>query len=372
MKKAALFIFVVFSLIFVQNPIFAQEKTMDDLYVYRLKNRVELNWIIPESSKDKSALVTFTINDEGDILYAEITKSSGDKAFDASALASIYKAAPFERLPECTDDTTPTFEIFFSSKTMLVQRIDEISKTNSYGDTLLNNNPDLTYTSYFNNLQDRVKSNWNPTIYQTDKVATMVFNINKDGSISDLHLIRSSGDTGFDTEAIKSINNSKPFDIFPDDIEENFIKVQFSFYFNALRSAQSNTYATSCCLANDSSKLITDYENYKNKLETILNNSLPQDRYYRKKGILLTITIDKNGSIANLVVKKPSKNQKFDKKIISIVKKCPFPSIPNSLNTKYLTFDYGVSTQKNTYSIFNINFWGRLTGKELKSDCIWN
>lgn len=66
-----------------------------------LRDKVQENWIYPQGLKDNkiSVIVSIKIERSGKLLEVSVEKSSGNKAFDASLLTAIKKAAPFPPLP---------------------------------------------------------------------------------------------------------------------------------------------------------------------------------------------------------------------------------------------------------------------------------
>lgn len=66
-----------------------------------IRDKVQDNWIYPEGLKDDkiSVIVSIKIARTGKLLDVSVEKSSGDKAFDASLLKAVKKAAPFPPLP---------------------------------------------------------------------------------------------------------------------------------------------------------------------------------------------------------------------------------------------------------------------------------
>lgn len=66
-----------------------------------IRDKVQDNWIYPDGLKDDkiSVIVSIKIARTGKLLDVSVEKSSGDKAFDASLLKAVKKAAPFPPLP---------------------------------------------------------------------------------------------------------------------------------------------------------------------------------------------------------------------------------------------------------------------------------
>lgn len=70
------------------------------LYTQQLQKRVQESWIVTEKRPGLVASVSFKIQPDGDVQEVELTKSSGDGAFDQSVLRAVRKAAPFPPPPQ--------------------------------------------------------------------------------------------------------------------------------------------------------------------------------------------------------------------------------------------------------------------------------
>ena len=77
-------------------------KLQHDTYVADLDTHIKKNWEVPEwlAKKDYKAQVRVKIDDRGNILSRQITKSSGNPNYDDAVLAAIDKSAPFPPPPE--------------------------------------------------------------------------------------------------------------------------------------------------------------------------------------------------------------------------------------------------------------------------------
>jgi protein TonB len=79
--------------------------TTHSQYVGGLRTHLERHKINPRTNLIGTAVVRFKINATGQLLKREIVTSSGKKALDDAALASIEKSAPFPKMPEGLSDT---------------------------------------------------------------------------------------------------------------------------------------------------------------------------------------------------------------------------------------------------------------------------
>lgn len=80
-------------------------------YFSLIRDRVQENWIYPESFENKkvSVIVSIRIGKDGELLKSWVEKSSGSSQFDDSLLKAVRKASPFPPLPEdFTEDILET------------------------------------------------------------------------------------------------------------------------------------------------------------------------------------------------------------------------------------------------------------------------
>ena len=68
-------------------------------YLGKLRNHLEKHKINPRTQFVGTAVVEFTVGANGEIASRRISKSSGSKALDEAAMASIERAAPYPPIP---------------------------------------------------------------------------------------------------------------------------------------------------------------------------------------------------------------------------------------------------------------------------------
>ena len=68
---------------------------------------------------------------------------------------------------------------------------------------------------YMRGVQRKVKSNLVINGISDTQRATITFNIDKSGKVSEIKLVKSSGNTAFDTQTLKAIEKSSPFTPLP-------------------------------------------------------------------------------------------------------------------------------------------------------------
>lgn len=93
-----------------RNP---NSRADNEAYAKLLSQRVHATWSSPKVSKNMDVVVSITINKQGQLAQATISKSSGNKIVDDAGLAAVRRAAPFAPLPDSCGERlviTYTFE----------------------------------------------------------------------------------------------------------------------------------------------------------------------------------------------------------------------------------------------------------------------
>lgn len=115
--------------------------------------------------------------------------------------------------------------VCFSSPTVVCAT--EINNSNKEKINPVINNVD--FDSYIKTLERKIKNNWNPPKNKQDLRAVAVFKMNKDGTISEIKILKTSYDENFDNAAIVAIYNSSPFRALPTKFKGDSITIQFTF-----------------------------------------------------------------------------------------------------------------------------------------------
>ena len=77
------------------------EQELVDAVGYEIERAVELNWSRPPSARrGMQAILRVSLVPTGGLTSVDIVESSGDSAFDRSAMQAVQKAAPFDAVRE--------------------------------------------------------------------------------------------------------------------------------------------------------------------------------------------------------------------------------------------------------------------------------
>jgi TonB family protein len=77
-------------------------KIQEQTYRGNLKRHVNSFWSLPQYLRDRGyqTLVNIKVDAQGNIVKAEMTKSSGSQAYDEMVMAAVYKSSPVPAPPE--------------------------------------------------------------------------------------------------------------------------------------------------------------------------------------------------------------------------------------------------------------------------------
>ena len=129
-----------------------------------------------------------------------------------------------------------TFIILFALNSSFVVAKILNSKQNSENKVIETQQIDNSIQQYMDNMQHTVKANWNPkTNSENSTRVVLKYRIHKNGEISNIEVLKSSGDKQMDETAIEAVKKSSPLAELPDALQENYVDVNFSFDYNIFR-----------------------------------------------------------------------------------------------------------------------------------------
>jgi TonB family protein len=180
--------------------------------------------------------------------------------------------------------------------------------------------------------QQRVRENWSHLIPESSErkkgnVAIQLA-LHKDGSISAMKLVLSSGDIALDRPAWDSITESKPFPALPSDYTPSYLGVRFRFYYNPDKSESD--------LAIAKPGTVGEVASDPRVISQVDPEFSEQARKAKFQGLcVLSIIVEPDGTPSNIRVSS-SLGMGLDEKAIEAVKKWRFqPSIKDGHPARY-------------------------------------
>ncbi len=92
-------------------------------------------------------------------------------------------------------------------------------------------NPDM-FKNYMYRMQTKIKSNWNPPSQDVSRGVTLLYTINRDGTLKKYKVLKSSGVKELDDAAIEALKKSFPSEPLPEGFGGKSVDVQFTFDYN--------------------------------------------------------------------------------------------------------------------------------------------
>lgn len=96
---------------------------------------------------------------------------------------------------------------------------------------LMEQNPDI-FKGYMYRMQKNIKSNWNPPSQEVSRGVTILYTINRDGTLKKYKVLKSSGVKELDDAAVEALIKSFPFEPLPEGFGGKSVDVQFTFDYN--------------------------------------------------------------------------------------------------------------------------------------------
>ncbi|BAU63098.1 unknown protein [Stanieria sp. NIES-3757] len=82
---------------------------------------------------------------------------------------------------------------------------------------------------YFDEIRRRVKRNWQPVSPGQEQFTVLNFAIQRNGQITGLKVVQTSGNQQVDRDALEAVQQSAPFDALPQSFKRDRLEIQFSF-----------------------------------------------------------------------------------------------------------------------------------------------
>ena len=296
------------------------------VYIDNVNKKIETNWNPPEIPNTDEIIVKFNIGKNRNLINSKTVKSSGLIEADRAAISAIEKSSPFEPLP--TNYKGDSLQVEYKFKYNLEEAVELKPKIAEAAFSA----KITDWKTYLKDLDENIKTNWNPPSTETSSRTVLTFQVNKEGELINYKIKESSGIEEIDNSALNAIIKSSPFKPIENGFSGNFIPIKYVFNNNAY-NIQTTT------LSLDSKK--PDWTPYMEYLkQTIRQNwNPPKDAPYRE--IMTTITINRNGKLLNCKIKLSSGIEEVDKSALdAIVKSAPFKPLPEDFTGESVSIKF--------------------------------
>lgn len=201
----------------------------------------------------------------------------------------------------------------------------------------------VLWQPYMEDVQQRIKANWNPPTQQVSNSTILLFKVGKNGELLQTNIKRSSGDEGVDKAAIEALEKAIPFKKFPDGTPLQNVDIEFSFDYNVVSddnqniSEQITTPVIQIIMAE---KPATNMEAYFGKLCKKVSDKLEKQKGNQERSTIISLEITQKGSLKSVSLNKTSGDKNSDIEITKAVfLAAPFDPLPLDYNKKTLKLD---------------------------------
>lgn len=182
-----------------------------------------------------------------------------------------------------------------------------------------------------NAIKNKVEMNWVRATLAPNVTAIVAFNVNADGSVSPVTVLRSSGSPEFDESVVKAVYKSVPFEYSSVINKPLSLQVFFSPAFLVANEAITNPLDNAIVNVSNKDNYI-DFSGYLWDLQSNINANWAPKLYAKERSNIAVITIDKDGALSNPAILEPSNDMNFDASTLeAIAKSVPMNAFPSNI-----------------------------------------
>lgn len=200
----------------------------------------------------------------------------------------------------------------------------------------------VLWQPYMEDVQQKIKANWNPPTNNVSNSTILLFKVGKNGELLQTNVKRSSGNEEVDNSAIEALEKALPFRKFPDGVTLQNIDIEFSFDYNVVgdEPVQSKDISTPFIKVIMKEKPNVSFEKYFEKLCKKVSEKLGNTKGNQSKSTIISLEITQKGTLKSASLSKPSGDKNSDIEITKAVfLAAPFEPLPLDYNNKSLKLD---------------------------------
>ncbi len=177
-------------------------------YLSYVERRIKMFWRPLQDHEHDRVVVRFRISQNGTVSKLKLQTSSGVETSDKNALQAM-KIVSFAPPPtRAGADGSDNLDVEFAFEDTAPNGAGRASLLNSDGDVISSKPAPYDYGPYTADAMRRVKKNWYPPQGHEQEKVTVAFNVDKDGSVSNLRIERSTGVALSDEMALRAVKLS--------------------------------------------------------------------------------------------------------------------------------------------------------------------
>lgn len=202
--------------------------------------------------------------------------------------------------------------------------------------------------SYGKSVQQSIKDNLNYK-GEDNTSATVTYQINPDGSVSDIKIEKSGGEA-YDKAVINAVQKASPFKPFPKEINLAYITMTSGFQHKVERY---QTARMSIMPVEPTAEMQTAYKQYMEKVSKSMFERTPTVYNYIPREPQIKCKITKDGYVKDFEVSQSSGIEEYDRKIVETFSGMRFQPFPSELSMyDELPFSMKIYKQMRTVPAF--------------------
>jgi len=224
-----------------------------------------------------------------------------------------------------------------------------------------------------NSIKNKVETNWIRPTQAPSISAVISFDVNTDGSVSPVSVVRSSDDQVFDESVVKAVYKSVPFEYSSVINKPVSMEIFFSPSFTVANEITNKTLDNNIVNVSNTNNVI-DFSEYLISLQNKINKNWTPAAFSKERNNIALIKIDKDGALSNPSILEPSHDINFDQSTLdAIAKSVPMDAFPANIaaptTNVQLCFHYKkskenrkkVETHYVTASVLNVEGYDKYT-----------
>lgn len=185
-----------------------------------------------------------------------------------------------------------------------------------------------------NAIKNKIELNWVRSTLEPNVTAVISFNVNTDGSVSPVSVVRSSGNTDFDESVVKAVYKAVPFEYSALINKPITLKIFLSPDFIVASEVKAKPLANNIVnVSNNPNKAnIIDFSEYLINLQSRINDNWTPKAFAKERNNVAIIKIDKDGALSNVAILQPSHDRNFDYSALTAIEKSvPMDAFPSNI-----------------------------------------
>lgn len=182
-----------------------------------------------------------------------------------------------------------------------------------------------------NSIKNKIEMNWVRATLAPNVTAVISFDVNTDGSVSPVSVVRTSGNPDFDESVVKAVYKSTPFEYSSLINKPITLKIFFSPDFMVANEVKAKPLANNIVNVSNKSNTI-DFSEYLINLQSRINDNWTPKAFAKERNNIAIIKIDKDGALSNTAILQPSHDINFDSSTLNaIAKSVPMDAFPSNI-----------------------------------------